>query len=914
MRNDAPLKLFLYREGEHFRVPAGLGEKGVRPQTIPLLQGLDEHGNCPRGRFVSVASPEEADYIVFPYVLEGFIRVLRAMSVQYFIRQLPHFRTHERKHLFFHCHDLGDPLFTEALILTTSPDRFTVDDPFQATLPYSPGEHVLRHAPDFDFEAIDMDTNFVGALSGHVRYDLAQSVSREPGLRCFLQHPKTSDWASTSTSYLHVEDPVKKQAMQEMFIQALRRSWTSLCPRGNGSSSIRFYETMCMGRIPVHVSDAYILPFEEDIDYSEFCLFIPEAEVNMAGKILRMWLAKRSTEERMALCRKARQVWERYFRPEDEVDVCLKHLRSHLPQAKIQGRPRYGLGPSPLIHDDSPRIVTAPGFYANMVADEQTLWLNTMPRETPSPLEPGLSLVGGVPSAIPLKELSRIVELAKDLPENATVACSGAPSGVLATALANGLIKAGNYSTLVYGVEDWERDAAPAGESFAAYEANIRAARVQDLVRPVGSGGGPDAFRVESVHLAVLAGKSPDVLPEALTAWLSKLAPGGRLAIVPSDTRASCVLAVKFARDNVLTPTVEPDQKLIVLRTAGEPEAPVALANRKRQLRPVRGAATLSSPWGKGRALPGTAPAPQSQRYLMVKPTGGMGNRLLGIMCAVPYCLMTGRQLYVDWSDFMYSDRGENVFPMLFKIRGVPYSYRLPQAPDVYPDFWREELSKNALVEQVGINHMDPTVMDATRIDLAKRYPQTVAAFWSFNLAPMQAALEHIQGHLPQFAHLDVDGICREIMNTHVLPRPVVSGRVDEFVARHFSGPMIGVHVRHTDLRMPLEETLRVVHDLKRTMGARIFLATDNQAIESSLSQQFGEDLVAMPKRYPDQGKHLHSHKVPGMSNFEKALDATVEMYLLARCDAIVRYQASTFAQVSWYCSNVPAGRMVCVQ
>jgi len=275
---------------------------------------------------------------------------------------------------------------------------------------------------------------------------------------------------------------------------------------------------------------------------------------------------------------------------------------------------------------------------------------------------------------------------------------------------------------------------------------------------------------------------------------------------------------------------------------------------------------------------------------------------------------MTGRRLYVDWSDFMYSDRGENVFPMLFKIRGVPYSYHLPQEPDVYPDFWRQELTKNALVEQVGINHMDPQVMDATRIDLSKQYPQTVAAFWSFNLDPMRAALDHIRERLPRFAHLDADGICREVMQRHILPRPVVSDRVDDFASRHFSGPMIGVHVRHTDLCMPLEATLRAVHGLKETLGARIFLATDNQAVEQALARQFGDDLVAMPKRYPDNGKHLHSHRVAGMTNFEKALDAAVEMYLLARCDAIVRYQASSFALVSWYSSDVPAERMVCVQ
>lgn len=528
--------------------------------------------------------------------------------------------------------------------------------------------------------------------------------------------------------------------------------------------------------------------------------------------------------------------------------------------------------------------------------------------------DPANRLVGDVPSPFTRRELTRLCELVRDVPENGTVACSGTPSGELAIALANGLVMTGNFSSIVYGVEDWEENGAESGEPFAYYLSNIRQARVHDLVRTVE--GGPGAFRDGCIHLAVLAGQSPNSLPQALSTWLAKIAPGGLLAIIPSDKRASCPLAIKFAKGKGLAPAVEPDQSLIVLRKPGEPEPPAALANRKRQLRPVRGAARLSSPKGKP-SVPRTPvpdPDPQGQRFLVVKPTGGMGNRLLGLMCAVPYCLMTGRQLYVDWSDFMYSDRGENVFPRLFKIRGVPFSYRLPQTPDVHPHFWSKEIARNSLVEQLGIDHMDPKVMDETRIDLSRRYPQTVAAFWSFNLAPMQAALDHIHGHLPQFSNLTVDEICAEVMKKHILPRPAVSDQVDEFATAHFTGPMLGVHIRHTDMRMPLEETLRIVHERKQRMGARIFLATDNQAIERALQRQFRDDVVTMPKRYPDHGKHLHSHRVAGMTNYEKALDAAVEMYLLARCDAIVRFQPSTFALVSWYISGHSDERMICVR
>jgi len=300
--------------------------------------------------------------------------------------------------------------------------------------------------------------------------------------------------------------------------------------------------------------------------------------------------------------------------------------------------------------------------------------------------------------------------------------------------------------------------------------------------------------------------------------------------------------------------------------------------------------------------------------YLAVKATGGLGNRLLGIICAVAYCLMTGRRLCAGWSDYMYSDAGENVFPRLFKIHGLPFSHRLPRTGDIFPEFWRPLLYTDALIEQFGIDHHDPLVMDLTRIDLTKRYPHEVLALWSYDLAPLRAALPHIREHLPRFAGLDLDGVCGEIMKTHVLPRPVVTRRVEDFASRRFSGPMIGVHIRHTDLRMPFDAAAAAVKKIQAAMPAKVFLATDSLEVEGRMAGLFGDDLVVMPKRYPQNGGQMHSHRVEGQSNFEKALDAVVEMYLLARCDAIVRYAPSSFAQISGYCSSVPPERIVCVR
>lgn len=916
MWEQTPLKLFFYKEGEHFSIPQEVRDQFGTPRSIPLLAVCDGNRNGQEEGPVSVATPDEADYIVFPYILDQFIMAQRAMAVHFFIRDLPYFHRFERKHVFFHCHDRGHPLFTEALILTDDPDRFNTDDPFLATLPHYPGGHVLQHAPDFDFDAIDLDTNFVGTLSWPVRGTLVQSIAQEKSLRFLTQHPNTLDWSCKETSYLHMDDQAKKRELERVFLDALRRSWTTLCPRGMGSSSIRFYEVMCFGRIPVHVSDAYRLPFEDKIDYSEFCLFIPEGEAHRAGPLLRMWLARRGKNQLMAMCRKARQVWEEYFHPKDEKNVCLEYLRRHLPETKLRGGPRYGFAPSPLTGDTTPRLVTPQGFYANMAVDHRKLWLNTALMVTTSRQEPGVAFVNGVRSTIEMKNLLHLLDLTQCVPENGTVVCSGAPSGMLAIMIANGLIKARNFSSLIYCVEDWARSPSPTpGESLPDFEGNTRLSRVSDFVRPLQGGDGPAAFRDACLDMVVLAVEPAPGLHKAIAAWSQKLVRGGSLVIACRDARAVDGLMPLISRQFEHELRVSRSQDIIVLRkpaTLGE-EGPEDTAK-------TDSAGSISAHGGRNhpgrsasRVLSGGASL-EDGRFLAVKATGGMGNRLLGLMCAVVYGLMTGRRLHVNWSDFMYSDKGENVFPRLFRLHGVPQAYRLPQTGDVCPEFWRPLLHTDALIEQIGINHTDPAVMDLTRVDLAKRYDQAVAAFWSYDLAPMQAALEHIRERLPRFAGLDADGICGEIMKRHIRPRPIVSERVDAFAARHFTGPVVGVHVRQTDLRMPLDETVRKVGELRDSMGAKVFLATDNQQVERSMAKLFGDDLIFMPKRYPEAGKHMHSHRIAGLTNFEKALEALTEMYLLARCDAIVRYKASSFAQISWYCSDIPAERMVCVQ
>jgi hypothetical protein len=72
----------------------------------------------------------------------------------------------------------------------------------------------------------------------------------------------------------------------QRFIDITSRSVFSLCPRGYGKSSFRFYEAMQLGSIPVFIYDQKWMPFEDEIDWSDFSVCIHINDIKKIDEIL----------------------------------------------------------------------------------------------------------------------------------------------------------------------------------------------------------------------------------------------------------------------------------------------------------------------------------------------------------------------------------------------------------------------------------------------------------------------------------------------------------------------------------------------------------------------------------------------------------------------------------------------------
>lgn len=81
-------------------------------------------------------------------------------------------------------------------------------------------------------------------------------------------------------------EPIISKEKEFKFKDITERSIFTLCPRGDGPTSFRFYEAMQLGSIPVYVYDSLWLPYQKDLDWHNLCVLVHENEIPHIKEIL----------------------------------------------------------------------------------------------------------------------------------------------------------------------------------------------------------------------------------------------------------------------------------------------------------------------------------------------------------------------------------------------------------------------------------------------------------------------------------------------------------------------------------------------------------------------------------------------------------------------------------------------------
>jgi hypothetical protein len=123
------------------------------------------------------------------------------------------------------------------------------------------------------------------------------------------------DWWCNGAFARGLDLPRLRQSYSE-YIENMLDSDYVLCTRGRGNYSIRFYETLSCGRIPVFVNTDCVLPYEKWIDWKRYCVWIEEDELpHIADKIMEFH-ERHSPAEFQDLQRECRRLWLEWLSPQ----------------------------------------------------------------------------------------------------------------------------------------------------------------------------------------------------------------------------------------------------------------------------------------------------------------------------------------------------------------------------------------------------------------------------------------------------------------------------------------------------------------------------------------------------------------------------------------------------------------------
>jgi hypothetical protein len=176
----------------------------------------------------------------------------------------------------------------------------------------------------FDLSEATLNWTFFGGITSRVRKRLVQLLApttRETDGQIVVQGGTWTQMFDRSGIKQKVE-----------YAAALKAARFVICPRGNGVGSIRLFEVLKAGRVPVIVADKYVLP--NGIDWGSCAIICKEKNIAsipaLVNESLHLW-------DNMA--RSARRVWEAHFSDK----VLLWRIASALEELTLAGGAANGL-------------------------------------------------------------------------------------------------------------------------------------------------------------------------------------------------------------------------------------------------------------------------------------------------------------------------------------------------------------------------------------------------------------------------------------------------------------------------------------------------------------------------------------------------------------------------------------------
>lgn len=121
-------------------------------------------------------------------------------------------------------------------------------------------------------------------------------------------------------------------SFRQEYVNNIINTGYTICVRGYGNNSMRFFEALCCGRIPVFLNTDCVLPFDFVIDWKKYCVWIEEKDINNIPEKILEFHQSLSDEQFIELQAAIRHLWKKYFTPQG----FFEHLYLHLNATNIR--------------------------------------------------------------------------------------------------------------------------------------------------------------------------------------------------------------------------------------------------------------------------------------------------------------------------------------------------------------------------------------------------------------------------------------------------------------------------------------------------------------------------------------------------------------------------------------------------
>ncbi|MDQ3296410.1 MAG: glycosyltransferase family 47 protein [Myxococcota bacterium] len=106
-----------------------------------------------------------------------------------------------------------------------------------------------------------------------------------------------------------------EQSRREFFENVLENDYT-LCMRGGGNFSVRFYEALALGRIPIFIDTDCLVPYHDRVDWQRYIPWIDARDLADAPQVVADFHARLSPAEFRELQLACRQLWVERLSPD----------------------------------------------------------------------------------------------------------------------------------------------------------------------------------------------------------------------------------------------------------------------------------------------------------------------------------------------------------------------------------------------------------------------------------------------------------------------------------------------------------------------------------------------------------------------------------------------------------------------